>query len=392
MRKGILAIFLLFIGAIASTQQLYLSPASKISVITCGPGEELYSSFGHSAFRVQDDSQGIDIVYNYGVFDTRGENFYYRFSQGRMDYLLVRNTFFGFLEDYKLENRWVKEQILDLDEAERNRLFRFLEKNALPENRVYQYDFFNNNCATKIWEVLKKVYGDTLVFNETYIDTTYSFRDLIHYNLKANSWGAFGIDLALGSVIDRKMTPKEHLYLPIYISRQIMHAKLGPDLLTFKETPLVMSVKKNSKSSFLKSPLFWIVLLFAVTLLLTYHDFKSGNRSRWFDFLLFLVIGLHGLLIFYLWFLTDHVWTVLNFNILWVFPLNLIVAFLLLKKKPPKWTSKYLLLLLLLIVMTMILWILKVQQFSILILPLLLLLAVRYIYLYRKFKAQKISA
>ncbi|MGI9553103.1 MAG: DUF4105 domain-containing protein [Aurantibacter sp.] len=391
MRKGFLVVFSLLIGIVAFAQQVKLSPASKISVLTCGPGEALYSSFGHSAFRVQDDAQGIDIVYNYGVFDTRGENFYYKFSQGRMDYLLAREHFFKFLENYKLENRWVKEQILDLDEELRNELFQFLENNALPENRVYQYDYILNNCATKIWDVQKEVFGDKLVFDKNFIDTTYTFRELMRHNLKTNSWGAFGIDLALGSHIDREATPQEHMFLPFYVSDQLANAKLGPKLLSFNETPVIMAVQNSRKNNFFTTPLFWFGLLFIATFLVTYRDYKSGKRSKWFDFLLFFSIGLHGLLIFYLWFLTDHVWTVDNFNILWVFPLNLVVAFLLLKRNPPKWISKYMLLLLLLIAITLILWVLKVQQFSVLILPLLALLAVRYFYLYRKFATHKIS-
>ena len=336
MRAGFILLFGLFTLISLCGQQVQLSPASKISVLTCGPGEELYSSFGHSALRVQDSSQGIDIVYNYGVFDTRGENFYFRFSQGRMDYLLVRNRFFDFLEEYKIDNRLVNEQILDLDQRQRNQLFRFLENNARPENRVYQYDFFHNNCATKIWDVLKTALGDDLTFEKDYATTTYTFRQLIRHYLKTNSWGQFGIDLALGSVIDRQATPQEHMFLPDYISEQIKDAKLGAKPLSFNSNSLIMAVQKEQKSSFLATPLFWILLFLAITILMTYRDYKRGKRSRWFDFLLFSIVGLHGLLIFYLWFLTDHVWTVKNFNILWVFPLNLVVAFFLLKKKSAK--------------------------------------------------------
>lgn len=384
MRKGLLLFFLLLFGVMAWAQQVYLSPASKISVLTCGPGTELYTAFGHSAFRVQDAGQGIDVVYNYGVFDTRGKNFYYKFSQGRMDYLLVRNSLFGFLDDYKIDNRWVKEQILDLNEQQRNEIFQFLENNAKPENRVYQYDYILDNCATKIWEVQKKVFGESLVFDKDYIDTTYTFRELMRHHLKTNTWGQFGIDMALGSVIDRKATPKEHMFLPIYVSKQLTSARLDSKLLSFNETEIYTSSPLKTAGNFLLSPLFWFCLFVIITILVTYRDYKNGKRSRWFDFILFFVIGIHGLLIFYLWFLTDHVWTVMNFNILWVFPLNAIVAFLLLKKNPPQWLAKYLLLLLLLIVLTAILWAFKVQSFSVLIIPMLLSLGIRYLFLYSR--------
>jgi len=292
MRKGFLIVFLLFLGVYASSQQLQLSPSSKISLLTCGPGEELYSKFGHSAFRVQDSSQGIDVVYNYGVFDARGAEFYYEFSQGRMNYLLARNRFFDFVDDYKIDNRWIKEQILDLDEKERNELFRFLENNARPENRVYKYDYLLNNCATKIWEVQKKVFGDRLVFDKDYIDTTYTFRELMQHNLKTNSWGQFGIDLALGSVIDREATPQEHMFLPFYLSNQMTVAKLGAKPLSFNETQINIASSEKKKDNFLLSPLFWFTALFIITILITYSDYNNlvlYSRPSWGAHLLFMV-------------------------------------------------------------------------------------------------------
>ena len=99
-----------------------LTPLSKISVLTSGPGEILYTAFGHSAFRVQDPGKGIDVVYNYGVFDTRDENFYVKFSQGRMYYMLVRESYNRYIKDYELQNRWVKEQLLNLTLEEKNKL------------------------------------------------------------------------------------------------------------------------------------------------------------------------------------------------------------------------------------------------------------------------------
>ncbi|MBM1106483.1 DUF4105 domain-containing protein [Aurantibacter crassamenti] len=385
MQKGFLLVFILFFGAIAFAQQVELSPASKISVLTCGPGEILYTAFGHSAIRVQDPAQKIDVVYNYGVFDASGTQFYYEFSQGRMDYLLARNYFTDFLYEYKTEGRWVKEQELHIDLAERNALFLFLENNARPENRVYKYDYLLNNCATKIWDVQKEVFGDKLIYNEQYIDTTYTFRELMRHNLQTNSWGQFGIDLALGSAIDRKATPLEHMFLPKYVSKQLKSTKLNGQLLCPNETELISAVEQDSESNFFLTPLFWFVFVLIITILITYKDFKNNKRSRWFDFILFFVIGLHGLLIFYLWFLTDHIWTVNNFNILWLFPLNSFAAFFLLKKTPPNWLLKYLTFLLFLIVIMLVLWIFKLQSFSVLIIPLLLVLITRYLFLYNRF-------
>ena len=143
-----------------------LSEAAQISVLTCGAGQELYTAFGHSAFRVQDPIQEIDVVYNYGTFDFRAPNFYTNFARGRLIYTLSRQRFENFLYEYEYEKRWVKEQILDLDQQQKNALIVFLENNYLPENRDYRYDFLYDNCSTKLPDVLSQILGNQLNFQE----------------------------------------------------------------------------------------------------------------------------------------------------------------------------------------------------------------------------------
>lgn len=359
-----------------------LTPLSKISVLTCGPGEELYASFGHSAFRVQDTSLGIDVVYNYGIFDDSSKYFYLKFIQGQMDYRLGRQRFTRFFAEYEYFNRWVKEQDLDLSLTERNELFKFLEHNNLPENQVYSYDFFFDNCSTKIWEVLKTSLGEPLVFDETYLKHKFTFRQLIYQNLDTNSWSAFGIDLALGSVIDVEATPKEHMYLPAYTLEQLRTSKLNDKPLAPSLSVLYQSKSLNKSSFFLMTPLFWLLLLLLFVVFVTYRDFKKKRRSRWLDFALFFITGLAGLLLLFLWFLTDHSQTVSNFNVLWVFPMNVVIAFILVKRKtPPEWIKKYLLALLVLILIVPFIWLFKIQIFSPLFIVILIALVIRYLFL-----------
>ena len=191
-KNSLLLIFLLITIA-GLGQSAKLSPNARISVLTCGPGSDLYSKFGHSAFRIQDASQDMDLVYNYGTFNFNAPNFYYNFAIGRPIFSLSVSKFPDFLYSYQLENRWVKEQLLALDNGDKNALYLFLRENSLPENRDYKYDYLHDNCSTKIPEVLQKVLGQQLVFRdgEQYTDT--SFRDLIRANLKSNSWSSFGI-------------------------------------------------------------------------------------------------------------------------------------------------------------------------------------------------------
>ena len=385
----ILLLFLLW-TTFGFSQKIELSPLSEISVLTCGPGDDLYTAFGHSAFRVQDRTLGIDAVYNYGTFDFNPPWFYLDFTQGNLIYSLGKQHMDRFLAEYKYYNRWVNENTLNLSLEERNKLFQFLEHNYLPENRDYRYDFFYDNCATKIWDVLKENYGTQLTFDPNYIPEQYTFRELIHHNLEFNSWAAFGIDMALGSVIDKKATPKEHMYLPAYVMRQLTHATMSGKPLSAKTTSVFKSAEKNKDSNFFATPLFWLTAVLILGSFITFNDIKKQRRTKWLDFSLFFITGLAGLQLFHLWFLTEHTTTVGNFNLLWVFPLNLVVAFFMISKKTfPVWISKYLLLLLLLLGATILVWLLKIQVFSTMIIPLLILLTIRYLYLIQLSKRTK---
>ncbi|MRX64436.1 DUF4105 domain-containing protein [Maribacter luteus] len=382
--KRFVTFLLLLTSLVAHSQTPELTPLSKISVLTCGPGDQLYSTFGHSAFRVKDPAIGIDVVYNYGVFDFYSDNFYVKFAQGKLDYMLARQQFSNFIREYKHDKRWVNEQVLQLSQSERNELFQFLENNYLPENRAYPYDFFYNNCATKIWDVLDSVYHEKLVFNEGFLDKQYTHRELIRLNMPLNSWSSFGIDLALGAVIDDVATPKEHMFLPQYIMQQLNSAQLDNKPIAPKETSIYKPGSHEHKSSFISTPLFWTLALLIIVVTLTVLDFKKNRRTKSIDFVLFLLTGIAGIVIFFLWFLTDHSATANNLNILWAFPLNLIFAFMVCRKKPlPLWASKYFLFLIILILAVIILWLLNVQIFSPVLIPILLALGTRYSFLYR---------
>ncbi|MGB5822351.1 MAG: DUF4105 domain-containing protein [Saonia sp.] len=384
--KKILFFFTLCFTSIGFSQP-QLSPKAQISVITCGAGEELYSTFGHSAFRVQDASLGVDIVYNYGTFDFNTPNFYLKFARGKLLYTLSRQQMDRFLYEYELENRWVKEQLLDLTNREKNELFQFLENNYLPENRDYKYDFFYDNCSTKMGDALEKVFENKLAFDTDYLEKLYTFRELIHQNLAINSWPAFGIDVALGSVIDKKATPKEHMFLPNYVLGQLNNTDLDQKPLVQRERTILDKKPKTPSSYILAGPLFWFILLMLFVLVITYIDFKNKTRSRWLDFLLFFSTGTIGLLICFLWFFTDHSATAGNFNILWAFPLNIVLAFYLVREGiMPKWTPRYFPALLGLIVLAFVFWILKIQAYSPLLIPIWIALVARYLLLFQNYR------
>jgi hypothetical protein len=379
-KKTLFLLAILF--SICGFSQPELSSSSTISALTVGTADELYSKFGHSAIRVQDPVLGIDIVYNYGYFDFNTPNFYVKFTRGKLLYSLVRERFSGFLYGYELENRWVREQQLNLSTAQKNQLLKFLENNYLPENRFYKYDFLFDNCSTRIPDALVSVLKEDLEFDYAHLDNAFTFRQLIHQNLEVNSWSNFGIDLALGSVIERKATPYEHLFLPIYVYDQLQNTSLNGAKFVTKDTLLLDVKPAAAASNFLLSPIFWLSLMGIIILLITFKDYKSQTRSAWLDFLLFFTTGLAGLLIVFLWLGTDHKATANNYNFLWTFPLNAFVAFVLLKKTTiPKWLSTYITALLVFLVLSLLIWVLKIQIFSPLILLIIAPLGVRYLFL-----------
>lgn len=385
--KNILFFILWGIAAIGGAQITELSPGARISVLTCGPGDDLYTTFGHSAFRVQDPVQDLDVVYNYGTFDFDPPMFYVEFAMGNLYYSLSKQKMPYFLYAYELENRWVREQILNLGTVEKNALYTYLEKNYLPENRDYRYDFLYNNCATKIPDVLQEALNHKLVF-EDHLPEKFTFRELIHQNLSLNSWSAFGIDLALGSVIDVTATAREHMFLPNYVMQQLDNTTFnGTDLVSGEHTVLDKRPQVQ-RGNFLTSPLFWILVSTIILLVATYRDYKNNTRSRYVDLALFTVTGSAGLLLSFLWFIADHSTTINNFNILWAFPFNLAISFVILGKSGPAWLPRYIQLLMGMLVLTVVLWIFKFQSFSPLIIPLLLMLGTRYLFLWNYFRQQ----
>ncbi len=375
--------FLLFFMAYPCLGQLpNLTPNAKISILTCGPGEELSSTFGHNAFRITDPPQGLDVVMGYGGFDFDAPYFYYKFTTGKLDYTITAHRFNTFLEAYKQENRWVAEQELLLGVAQKNAIFNALKNNYNQEGWGYKYDFLFDNCATRIPEILEKVMGDQLDFGQGHLTKTSTFRQLIHENLYWNAWDTFGIDLALGAVIDRQATPREHQFLPIYVSHQLTSTALAGKPLSKKKNLLVEAKPVDQRPLFILSPLFFASVFLALVAVITYSDLKKSKRTKWLDFGLFFLSGVAGLLIAFLWFATDHSSTKMNFNILWAFPANIWLAFMVIRKGAlPSWLPKSTWILVAGILLVIVLWLFQVQVFSPLIAPLLLALAIRYLYL-----------
>ena len=390
MRQQLLLFLFLSFSILNFSQELKLSTNSEISVLTVGQGASLNDAFGHSAFRIKDSSLGLDIIYGYGEYDFDTPNFYLKFAQGKLNYLISKDSFKDFYRRYSYFNRTIKEQVLNLTIEEKQKLFNFLRNNYKPENRRYLYDFFYDNCATRIRDVVELTTDNSIVFNTPKNFEQKTFRALIHDQVDKNSWGSFGIDLALGSVIDKKATAYEHMYLPDYIYRFFESANFKNGKSLVKSENIIFKKRQTSKSNFFfTSPLFILGVIGVLILLITFLDYKNKKHSKWLDGFLFLTTGLIGVLMLLLWFATDHTATAQNYNLLWAFPINLFVLFKITNEKPSNWVIKYLKFLVIMLCLLTLHWIIGIQVYAIGLIPLLLVLVVRYLYLIRYFNSVK---
>lgn len=389
MKKTLL--FLLFICLVkfnyAQTNQL--SEQANISVLTIGPGSSLNDAFGHSAFRVKDPIKGIDLVFNYGVYDFETPNFYLKFAQGKLNYLIGLNYYEDFYEAYISQNRSIKEQVLNLTTSQKQTLFNYLVNNTKPENRAYLYDFFFDNCATKIKDVTNIALNHQILFNTPKNYNQKTFRTLIHENLNKNSWGSLGIDVALGSVIDKKATAEETMFLPenIYKFFEVATIKNSHEPLVKNTKKLYKKIETPLPTHFFVSPLFIFSLISLFILYLTYTDYKTQKRRVWLDVVLFFITGITGVFILLLWFATDHKGTHQNYNLLWAFALNIVVIAQVFKPIASKWFIKYIKFLVIMLCLLTLHWLMGVQVFAIGLIPLLVALFIRYLYLIKYFSA-----
>ena len=219
-----------------TSQAITLSGTARISLMTVAPGAELYSTFGHSALRVFDPERGLDKIYNYGTFDFDQPNFYLNFVRGRLLYSLATESFRSFEYGNRLEQRQMKEQVLALRPDQKQRLFDLLEENATPANRDYLYDFFYDNCATRIRDVLQKATSDSLQWERNQLPEGTTLRDLLGFYLTEHPWTQYGINLVLGKPTDRLADTYSSMFLPDYLHDAVSGARfLNGQSLLFAE-------------------------------------------------------------------------------------------------------------------------------------------------------------
>lgn len=369
MKRILFFIFVItFPGIISAQDSCHL----RISLLTCTPGSELYSIFGHSALRVVDKNTGTDIVYNYGTFDFDDPSFYSKFIRGKLLYFLSQENFNDFRHEYMMDNRGIDEQVLNLSCKQLEGVQQFLFNNLSGDNKFYKYDFLLDNCTTRLRDIVEKYEASAMKSGDIPEARGMSFRNAIHYYLNNGHmpWSKLGIDLLLGSKIDRKMTNREAMFLPEFLEKAIDLTGSGKDsLVQVKLFPIVRAENDGGGYTFFTPAIFFSILALLIFALGFVPQFSVRKVLHITDVLLFLFIGLMGCLMAFMWFGTDHRDTGNNFNLLWAWPTHLFAAILLIFRK--KIIPNYFLAYSIVTLLILISWSFLPQQFNPSIIPVL---------------------
>lgn len=364
--KNVLLLFLFFcVLTINAQSNLRLSDSVRISLVTGAPSpHNLYSQFGHSAIRVVDYKQGLDISFNYGTFDFDAPGFYLKFLRGQLNYMLSVSSTAPLARYYQQEGRSLIDQEFLLDKEETKAVADFLVYNYQPENRFYLYDFFYDNCATRIRDIFEKeVSGFT--YEEAAVET-YTFRQML--DLYVGGWTNFGMDLILGYTTDQETNMRAQMFLPDYLMKNLTQFAKNDGQPLLGAPQLLNNVQEvaEARKGFL-SPMLVMILLFLVTVAISF--FTKEKTKKIFDRIFLTLLGVMGIFMLFMWFGTDHWTTTKNLNILWASPFFFLLLF-------RDWKFIYIIGLVGAIVV-LLGWTLLPQQFHMAFIPILLAIVLR---------------
>lgn len=354
----------------------------RISLLTCTPGQELYSTFGHSALRLTDSLTGEDIIYNYGTFDFDDPGFYSKFTRGKLLYFVSVDRMENFIEAYKYEQRGITEQVLNLSCSEKQKLASALHENAKEENKYYKYDFVRDNCTTRLRDIVFKNANGSVITKDVRPGRGITFRNLIHEYLDKGHqyWSELGIDILLAKPIDKEISNSEAMFLPDYLLKGFDSTMIDKKPLV-SQTEEILAPTVQSDKPALFSPFMIFTILF---LLVAGFSFVKGSEGFFsvFDFILFFLTGSLGVLILFMWFGTDHQACRNNFNVIWAFPLHFIIVFFIYRKW--NWLRYYFLTTTIILLILLICWKWLPQQMNNAFLPIVGLLMLRSFIRYKK--------
>ena len=364
-----------------STNKLIAQDFSRlrISLLTCTPGDELYSIFGHSAIRIIDSNSVTDIVYNYGTFDFDDPGFYLKFIRGKLLYYISTETFndadgyLGFKNRNRLTNRGITEQVLNLSAEEKQTIRHALNENLKEENKYYKYDFFLDNCTTRLRDLILKI-KKTAPRLPVVMPADTRFRQAIHQYLDKGKqyWSKLGIDILLGAPTDAVMTAEQQQFLPDNLMKAL--DKSAPSIVASSTNLYQLPIANDTGSWFTPMVFFSMLLALFVLLSLSKNRYIQMILKR-LDGLLFFTTGLLGIILILMWAATDHSMTKNNYNLLWALPLHIVMAFFINSKN--RFVKKYFLLTSVSLVIVLLAWFFLPQQLNNALIPFVLLLLYR---------------
>ena len=377
-----LLLLLALISAAPLAAQPVVSDSARVALVTILPGSDVYSRWGHTAIRVQDASTGFDRLYNYGTFQF-DRLFVFKFAYGRLEYVLsVSDPFDAYYAYAEYERRSIVEQTLRLTPDETRALAGFLENNARPENRTYRYDFLFDNCSTRPRDALERVLGDRLHYAAPSDAAGATFRDLIDPFLGTSPALDTGLDLLLGLPVDQRATQRAATFLPdslrTLFDRAVVNTPSGTAPLVARTDTVFWAGPGTGARAFpLHALLIGLVAVAGLAASFVNRKHAPGRWLRLFDALLFFVLGVVGLLLVFLWFISLHHVTGPNLNVLWAWPTHIAAGVLLRRTTLPGWLKGYLRATAFVTALTCVLWLLLPQTLPLPLWPLALLAAVR---------------
>lgn len=320
----------------------------RISLLTCMPRPYVYSLYGHTAIRYENLTQGIDIAINYGIFSFSKPYFVLRFVFGLTDYEMGIEYFEDFKTQYERSGCGVIQQTLNLTDKEKTAIAEAIDKNYLPENRVYRYNYFYDNCTTRARDIILDNISGKVVF-ENEANPYPSFRELIHQYNERHRWARFGNDLLLGVKADCPTTFGEQQFLPKNLSKDINHAIIydkdgSKRKFVESETWVLPATSDSGSDSFPVSPIVCLGVLAALVVAITTIEAMRKANYWLTDTIMMFLTGACGLILFAMIF-SQHPTVSLNLQILLLNPLNLVFLWSASKKikngQPCKWQKAW---------------------------------------------------
>ena len=334
MKIRVFTFLIIFLSLSANVySQKKLSDNASISILTCGPGQRVSDIYGHTGIRIKDLSQNLDVVFHYGLYNFETPGFVMKFLRGKLLYSMGGQKMDNFINSYTRQKRTVYEQVLNLDNSQKQVFYDALIENYQLENREYLYDFFFDNCATIIGDRIETKIG-TIQYPTNREAKT--FRNMLDEHQMNMPWTDFGIDLIIGSIADDTTTVNEQLFLPLYVHDILKESFIeGKPLVTDEKLLVDFIAESNQPYNGIFTPfnLFMALLILEMFLLGSYFsNWEKGSKAiSIYDHIWYLLLGIGSLILLFMWYGTDHISTKDNWNLFWMNPIYLILTFALSK-------------------------------------------------------------